>query len=271
MTVRLAEELAAALAACVAAYPEFAVDQEGFAQHLGARACGEVTISTEPALLDLYVAYATAHGDPRALAVFERDVLPAASAGLRALRVPAAAIDEALQRVRHRLLVAVEDHHARLLDYRGEGRLRAWVRVVAVREHLMELRGQRTEVPLSDAVIATVPDPADDPAMTILRHHYRTELAAAVATALATLDARERTLLRYSLIDGLDLSAIGTIYHTHKSTISRWLARARARLWQATRAALTCPGGIDSVEVESLIRAVRSGLDLSLERLLATE
>lgn len=268
-TPELAAALDAALDACAAAHPEIALDPIGLAGHLGGRARGAGTPASGPALIDLHLAYAAAHRDPPAVARFERDALPAATAALRALGVAAEAIDEAVQRVRAKLLVGDGEHGPRLLDYRGEGRLRAWVRVVAIREQLMAQRGRRHETPLGDAVLAAVPDPTDDPAMAFLRHHYRKDLAAALATAIAALDARDRTLLRYSLVDGLDLGEIGAIYRTHKSTISRWLARARTRLWSATRDALTGPGGFDAAELESLVRAVRSGLDLSFERLLA--
>lgn len=250
-----------ALATCAAAHPEIAVDPRAFADFLGART------STPPApeiLLDLHLAFAAASGSAPAIARFESEALPAARAALRALRVDDSAIDEALQRVRDKLLV----EPARLFDYRGDGRLRAWVRVVAIREHLMAQRGRKAELSLDDAMLAAVPDPADDPAIAVLRRHYRDDLARAIATAIAGLDVRERSLLRYSLVDGLELGAIAAIFQTHKSTISRWLARARTRLWRLTRDALIGPGGLDRAEVESIVRAMRSGLDLSLARLL---
>lgn len=258
------EEALAAATACVAAHPEIACDAAALAAHLRQHA-GEAT-AADLNTRDLHLAFAAANGDLAAIRSFERDVLSAARGALAALRVDDSAIDEIVQRTREKLLGG--DGAPRLLDYRGSGTLRAWVRVVAIREHLMVARIQRREVPLGDAILAAVPDPADDPAMLVLRHRYRADLAAALTTAIAQLTARERTLLRYSLVDGLDLSEIGAIYHTHKSTISRWLALARTNLWRATRDALA--GAFGGEELESLIRAVRSGLDLSLERLLAS-
>ena len=85
---------------------------------------------------------------------------------------------------------------------------------------------------------------------------------------MANLAVRERALLRYSVVDGLTLDEIGAIYRAHKSSVSRWLSRARARLWQETRAALQTRLAIDEVDLESIVRLLRSGLDLSLERLL---
>lgn len=265
LTAELAARVEAALAACAAAHPEIATDPAAFAAHLGARA--PALSPADPVMLDLHLAHAAAGGCPAALARFEHEALPAARAGLRALKVADHAIDEALQRVRDKLLVGA-GQRPRLLDYRGDGRLRAWVRVVAIREHLMAQRGLRHELSLDDAMLAAVPDPADDPALAVLRQHYRAELATALTTAIAALELRDRSLLRYSLVDGLDLGAIAAIFHTHKSTISRWLTRARTRVWTLTRDALTRPGGLDRADVDSLVRAVRSGLDLSLARLL---
>ncbi len=258
------EDALAIATACVAAHPEIACDPGALAEHLRthAGAASAADLNTR----DLHLAFTAARGDLVAIHRFEDDVLSAARAALAALRVDTSTTDEAVQRVRDKLLVG--DGTPRLLDYRGTGSLRAWVRVVAIREHLMIQRAQRQEVPLDEAILAAVPDPADDPAMRVLQHRYRTDLAAALTTAIAQLTARERTLLRYSLIDGLDLSEIGAIYRTHKSTVSRWLAQARTNLWRATRDALA--GSFGDAELESLIRAVRSGLDLSLERLLAS-
>jgi len=162
---------------------------------------------------------------------------------------------------------AKDFHHTFLyqLDYRGQGTLRAWVRVVAVRESLMLHRG-RKEIALGDAVLASVPDAADDPELRYLRGEARDHLAEAVARALASLSSRERALLRYSLIDGLTLDEIGAIYGAHKSSISRWLSRAREQLWEAARDELA--DKLSAEHVSSLVRSLRSGLDLSLERLL---
>jgi RNA polymerase sigma-70 factor (ECF subfamily) len=123
-------------------------------------------------------------------------------------------------------------------------------------------------VPLCDAVLAAVPDSNDDPGLGYARQHYREELRAALVSPVDVLTPHDRTLLRYSLVDGLTLEEIASIYRTHKSTISRRLARARGALWDATRTALAPRLADSTEELASVIRAVRTGLDLSLERLL---
>lgn len=266
LTPELAASVAAAVAACQRAHPELDVDLEGFAAHLGA--CTGGALPDAARVCDLHLAFAAACGRPAAIARLEAEVLPAAAAALRALGTAPDGVDESLQRVREKLLVGDPARGPRLWDYRGQGSLRAWVRVVGVREELMARRGRAVEVPLGDAVLAAAPDPADDPSLTYLREHHRAALGRGLAAGLAALSERERALLRYSLIDDLRLDEIGAIYGSHKSTISRWLGRARTRLWRETRAALRDSGAVDTAELDSLVRAIRSGLDLSLERLL---
>lgn len=259
----MAEDASLAAARDAIAGAALRVDVEQFAAHL--RSLGAVP--PPPALDDALLAFAAATGDAAAIVRLERDVLPAAAAALRVFGAGADELADCLQRVRTSLLIGRDDGRPRLLDYRGQGRLRAWVRVVAVREALMLHRKRRRELPLGDAVLAAVPDPDDDPELVYLRGEARDELAAAVATAIAGLTARERALLRYSLVDDLTLDEIGAIYRVHKSTVSRWLAAARDHLWEAARADLIARLG-DDAHVSSVVRGLRSGLDLSLERLL---
>jgi RNA polymerase sigma-70 factor (ECF subfamily) len=243
-----------------AAQPAVQADVDAFAAHLAA-----LGVTTDANAGDLYLAFAAAHGDAAATERIERDVLPAAIAALRMIGTSSDTLDECLQRVRLALLVGREDARPRLLDYRGQGTLRAWVRVVAVRESLM-LHRRRKEIALGDAVLASVPDAGDDPELRYLRGEARVHLVDAVASALAAMTSRERALLRYSLIDGLTLDEIGAIYGAHKSSISRWLSRARERLWEAARDQLATK--LSAEHVSSLVRSLRSGLDLSLEKLL---
>src|SRR5687767_11720218 len=103
VTAELAARVDGAIAACATAHPEIAVDPCAFADYLGSRARGAPP--TDELLLDLHLAFAAANGSAPAVTRFETEILPAARAALRALRVDDSAIDEALQRVRDKLLV----------------------------------------------------------------------------------------------------------------------------------------------------------------------
>jgi hypothetical protein len=148
----VAKAIPAAARSAAAGQPAFAVELGALAAHL--RSVCERTGSAPEALAldDLHLAFAAAGGDPAAVAQLEHTILPAAETALRVFGATGDTLSECMQRVRERVLVG-PDRRPRLLDYRGQGRLRAWMRVVAVREALMLYRDRR-EVGLGDAVLA---------------------------------------------------------------------------------------------------------------------
>src|SRR5205823_4578126 len=82
--------------------------------------------------------------------------------------------------------------------------------------------------------------------------------------AFASLTAQQRNVLRLHHVEGLALSDIAPMYRTHKSTLSRWLADARAELLKRTRDDLRQRLGVPRLELDSLMRAVKSQIDLSI-------
>src|SRR5262245_32055997 len=98
---------------------------------------------------DLYLACACATGDAQAVAAFDSHCLSVVPLALAQLRVGPHNVTEVQQRIRHRVLVA-ENGRPRIADFRGRGALRAWVRVLAVREGLRILARDRREVVVDD-------------------------------------------------------------------------------------------------------------------------
>ena len=82
---------------------------------------------------------------------------------------------------------------------------------------------------------------------------------------------RERTLLRLHTVEGLSLERMGVMYRKDKATLSRWLAAAREKLAEETRARLAERLALAPPELASLLRAIRSQLEVSLLRLLPPE
>jgi RNA polymerase sigma-70 factor (ECF subfamily) len=70
------------------------------------------------------------------------------------------------------------------------------------------------------------------------------------------------------VVEGLALERIGAMYRTHKSTVSRWVAKAREDVLAEARQRLAERLRLSPDELHSLMRAVRSHLDLSLPSLL---
>ena len=213
---------------------------------------------------DLYLARALGRGDPRALAIFEAELVPALLPAIRKIAADAAFVDEVSQRVRERLLVG--DGTPAIDQYRGTGPLVRWLRVTATRIALDIKRADARRVD-DDEPIAALAAP-DDPELAVIWQTCADHYKAAITAAFHELTARERTLLRQRYLDGLDLDALGRAHRVHASTVSRWLDAIQAQLAQATRSALREQLALTDSQARSIERLVGSDLHLSLPRLL---
>jgi RNA polymerase sigma-70 factor (ECF subfamily) len=257
------DPVAEAIASARAAWPGVEVAPARFRAFLAGRG--------EPAALhlaDLYLACACADGDPAAIAAFDRthqamiDRAVAATGATRAERADVA------QTVRQRLLVAPEAGEPRIASYSGRGALGAWVRVVATREAARLLRRERREVAADDAELDGVVATAADPELDYLKRLYRDELKAAFRAAVDALSDRERMLLRQHVLDGLGIDRLAAFYRVHRATAARWVEAARHAVVTGTRKALVHRLRLAGGELDSVIRLVRSQLDLSLHAVL---
>jgi RNA polymerase sigma-70 factor, ECF subfamily len=75
-------------------------------------------------------------------------------------------------------------------------------------------------------------------------------------------------LLRYNVLEGLNIEEIGKIYGVHRATVARWITAARESILGRTRDELERRFGITAVEIDSIVRLVQSRLDVSMERVL---
>jgi RNA polymerase sigma-70 factor (ECF subfamily) len=221
---------------------------------------------------DIYLAAACGTGEPAALAVFERDYMREVDIALARMRIGPPRLADVQQLVRQRLFVGggtagQPTSVGKIAEYGGRGDLRRWVRSVAVRTCLNELRkGKREVLADDDHLIAQHAIATDDPEVEYMKRTYAGEFRAAFAIALGGLGPREQTLLRYHHVDGLNIDEIGAIYRVHRVTAFRWLDKAKDELVRGTletlRAKLRLPAG----ELESVLRLIRSQIHLSLIR-----
>ena len=89
--------------------------------------------------------------------------------------------------------------------------------------------------------------------------------------ALAELLPRDRTLLRQHHLLGLGIGEIGTMYGVHRATAARWIERCTRVLLNATRRTLATHLRVDRTDVDSILRLVRSKLEISIRAALAAE
>jgi RNA polymerase sigma-70 factor, ECF subfamily len=269
----LEHELAACVAAANAAWPDVAFEPAAFATQLARK----LPLDLEPTPLverahvsDLCLAWMCARGDAIALAAFEDRVFSELDAALRSMEIERWLVDEVKQIVRVELFVAAPDRVPLIETYAGRGSLRGWLRSIAVRTAMKLLHKHKRVTAVSDDdELAQLPATDAGPELAHFRRRYGAAFKAAFVEALAALDSRERNLLRQHFLDQLDLDELGRLYAAHRATVARWLARARMRLLEGTRARLRERLGISDAELDSVLRLVRSELYLSLHRLLA--
>jgi RNA polymerase sigma-70 factor (ECF subfamily) len=265
--------LAHALRSARAAWPEVALPPAVWMAALSEIA-PRPTVASHPLgeilAADHYLACACAAQLPEAIAAC--DVILVREAGFAAdgTRMHASVRDEATQIVRTQLLAPRGDKPAAIGDYAGRGALRSWLRVCVSRELVRIAKTQQRSVPLEEHLVVDSAD-RDDPVLEELKAKYRGELAEAFRTALGELPARERTLLRYQLIDGLVIDDIGAIFRVHRATAARWIAKIREDLVARTRELMAAALGVDTAEAASIVRLVQSQLDVSVIRHLHTK
>lgn len=271
----LARALGRALERASKARPEVGARPEAFVKFIAERMPptdepGSVLDSLQ--VEELALCFACLAGSQPALVELERSFAAAAASALGKLGMNAEAREDAMQRALEKLLTGGPDATPKLAQYSGQGSLGGWLRVVVVRTALNAQRNERRMKPRDDDVLASrLAEDADDPEIEIIKDRYRATLAEAVSVAFRQLTSEQRNLLRLYVIDGLTLAELGRMQGVDASTISRWLGKIRANLLDQARSYLLQQYSMRPSECESLMRVVRSGLHLTIERLLETE
>lgn len=218
---------------------------------------------------DLFLACACAEGDSEAIRYFESEILSRVGLYVARFGLSSHVVDEVRQRVRVKVLVGTSPGIA---GYRGQGPLRAWVQITAVRIAMDISRSTAAsrasvDVDLADLVISL----DDSPELAAARGLYRERLQTALEESLRALEARDKTLLHLSLVDGLNIDAIGALYRVHRATVARWLVAIQSRIFQSVRARLGLRGTPSPSETRSLVALLRDDIHLSLGRLLVSQ
>jgi RNA polymerase sigma-70 factor (ECF subfamily) len=257
-----------------AAWPELAVAAKDLVQFIARQMTPDLADGALEGLrpADLYLACACARGVSGALATFDREYMREVEIALARMRVGPPRLADIKQLVRQRLFVGggtagAPTSAGKIAEYGGRGDLRRWVRSVAVRTCLNELRKGKREVLVDDdQLIAQHAMGGDDPEVEYMKRTYQAEFKAAFGGALAQLGAREQTLLRYHHVDGLNIDEIGAIYRIHRVTAFRWLEKAKEQLVRSTLDLLRERLQLPPAELDSVLRMIRSQMHLSLVR-----
>jgi RNA polymerase sigma-70 factor (ECF subfamily) len=257
-----------------AAWPSLPLDAKDLVEFIARQATSDLAEASLEGLrpADLYLACACARQIPAAIAVFDRDYMREVDIALARMRIGPPRLADVKQLVRQRLFVGggnvgIPTSAGKITEYGGRGDLRRWVRSVAVRTCLNDLRKGKREVLVDDdQLIAQHAIAVDDPEVEYMKRTYANEFKQAFGEALKHLGAREQTLLRYHHVDGLNIDEIGAIYRVHRVTAFRWLEKAKEQLVRSTLELLRGKLKLDAGELDSVLRMIRSQIHLSLVR-----
>lgn len=237
-----------------AAWPELQIDAVAFAEQLGARATTH--------LPDLYLAFACGRAEPAAVRLLEDRYIARLDPVLTRVLSDATDRDEVKQRLREKLLVA-----KKIAEYSGKGELFSWLAVAATREAISLARKPGPAGGVDE--LQTLLSGSDlDPQLAYTKKLYRVQFEESFREALDGLESRDRAVLRHQLIEKLTLDEIAAVYRIHPVSAARRVTKARSELLSGTRRALTRRVQLVGAELDSLMRLVRSQVDLSLGRLL---
>lgn len=259
-------DASAICAACTQAWPDVKLAPAIAHERLAATPLG-----SDAHLADVGLAWAALAGDAAALRVLDKLIRAEAQRAAAELRKPAHVADEVQQELAQKLLVGPAP---KLAQYTGQSALGRWLGVAALRTALNLARGAKAERdarPLDENADADVIAAFVDPELAVVRKQYRAEVERAIRASFDALDnARDRNLLKLYYLDRVGLDQLGRMFGVHASTVSRWLQTLREAIIDDTNARLSEQLGMQGKysDVASLIRAVRSDLDVTLSKLL---
>ena len=205
---------------------------------------------------ELELAASCLRGDSDALAQLEEGPLHQARTHLASLGFAAAAVDDAVQRARVKLIV-----ERGLESFRGRGPLSIFVRTTAVRLAIDAQRKTRRDVALGDFLST----PCIDPELEYMRRLYADHLSAAVRDAWSRLPAAERFILSLRVYEGMSVDDLASVYKVHRATAARRAAAARATLMTQTRACLRERLSVGDSTLDSILRIVETSVQLALD------
>lgn len=264
--VLLGARVLEALRQAQTSHSEFRADDAPFVERLGTLCESDPQRLLGLVLPDLWLAHAVASGCSRALEVFERSVFGPRVDAVRKRFGDATTVEDEAQALRVRLIAEEEPL---LLSFRGRGSLRGWISVALGRAVARSrARSRRTIGDGLETLGELLEDELDLSGLTE-RAEAKSILAAALRDAVTSVDPQHRLLLKLHICDGLVIDDLAQLLGVHRATASRRLERARRVLADEVRARIKAAHGLNSTQVDSLLRRVRSSFQSLMSTFLA--
>jgi RNA polymerase sigma-70 factor, ECF subfamily len=255
-----------------AAWPQLKFDEAAFLSHVGRGFKNDRLPAEDLAHVhaaDALLAWRCAERDPIALSELERKWLAHLQPAMRRLEKHGLSADDALQLLRERLLVPKDGRAPKIAQYAGRGSLQSWLKTAALRTAMNLARDAGAAKASGDEELIAASAPGQDVELDYIQARYRDIFRSAFQDALNHLSKRQRSLLRFQVLNGLSVDQIGGIYKVHRATAARWLAETRELLLHRTRTALSDRLGLETTELDSMMKLFGSRLDLSITGFLA--
>jgi RNA polymerase sigma-70 factor, ECF subfamily len=221
---------------------------------------------TTALIRDLYFACALARADAAAVRTFDALLATELPPAIAHLDGGTALLTDVVHAVRERVLGT--NGPGKILEYRGRGALRGWLRVVAVREALQLMRQRKREAPMPEDHDMAARIGSTDAALPQREREVHRE---AFRAALASLTVRDRNLLRQHYLHGATVDELGALHGVHRATAARWIADLRELLLQRTRQHVATALRLSGGELEDEMRRVAEHLEISLQHTLSME
>jgi RNA polymerase sigma-70 factor, ECF subfamily len=241
-------------------WPQIRLGEAAFAARLGD--AGDIDPERAG---DLFLAFAIAERIPGAIEAFHAELDRDLGAIHARFANVGLALDELRQLLVTRICLGDDGRAPTIASYRGRGSLRSWLRVTAVRALTDTSRVER-RTRAADSDVDELQALGSSPDIAYLQRRFGDAIKRVLQNALAELSSDERALLRQRYLHGLQVDEIARLRAIHRVTASRALARVHDRLLAHARRALEREVGAD---LDGVMVAVKSGLELSLSRVLA--
>ncbi len=261
-----------------AAHPEVTTSPRSVAAVVAAVHDGEPSLTSWLGQCDageVWLAAGCQDRDPASVRTLDQRYIAPLDAALASTRLDADQIGEIKQRVREKLLGADDGGMMRLVKYCGRGRLAAMAKVIAVRSavDMARVSSRHPERAANGDALAAerLVDGQLGPELSAMDEQQRRVLKSAFESAVGGLPPLDRGLLRLHLVERLAIDEIAALHNVHRATAARWLTRIRGRLGERTRDVLRDELRLADTELRSFLQLAKTGLDLSLSRVLASK
>lgn len=221
---------------------------------------------------DLYLAVACALKVLGASDILVREHGASIDLALAGMRVSDSFKDDVRQLVFEKLLLGGEGKPAQIGTYRGRGRLRSWLRTVAVRSALDVLRAEKSDPVLAgDTLLPFLIADIEESDIAALKSKYREEVNQAFASALSTLSRGDRTLLHRYYIQGNNIDDLATVYGIHRVTAFRRVLKVKEALFRDVRVQFARLTDMRDEDSDDIIKLLQSQVDISVSRILRAD